>query len=118
MQLKIIISAEKCNREELGRLLQLILGCAVNCSHKQDYITIIMGMEESVQQVIMQSIQELESGGVSVSSEDSQIQKLMLDLSKAVEDKDLMEQRCHELDMQVSFNYVFNLFCSPPFWCF
>lgn len=60
-----------------------------------------MGMEESVQQVIMQSIQELESGGVTVSNEDAQIQKLMLDLNKAVEERNQMEQRCHELDMQV-----------------
>jgi len=28
-------SGEKCNPEELGRLLQLILGCAINCHHKQ-----------------------------------------------------------------------------------
>ncbi|KAK6631025.1 hypothetical protein RUM44_003197 [Polyplax serrata] len=94
--------AEKCNREELGRLLQLILGCAVNCSHKQDYITIIMGMEESVQQVIMQSIQELESGGVTVISDESHLQKLILDVNKAIEERNQMEQRCHELDMQVS----------------
>lgn len=63
-----------------------------------------MGMEESVQQVIMQSIQELESGGVGVSNEDAaQMQKLMTDLGKAVEERDQMEQRCHELDMQVGF---------------
>ncbi|KAL0271024.1 UNVERIFIED_CONTAM: hypothetical protein PYX00_008269 [Menopon gallinae] len=61
-----------------------------------------MGMEESVQQVIMQSIQELESGGVGMSNEDAQMQKLLTDLNKAVEERDQMEQRCHELDMQVS----------------
>lgn len=94
--------AEDCNREELGRLLQLILGCAVNCSHKQDYITIITGMEESVQLVIMQSIQELESGGVGGNTEDAQMQKLMSDINRAVEERDQMEQKCHELDMQVS----------------
>lgn len=87
---------------ELGRLLQLILGCAVNCSHKQDYIAIITGMEESVQLVIMQSIQELESGGVGANTEDAQIQRLMSDLNRAIEERDQMEQKCHELDMQVS----------------
>lgn len=63
-----------------------------------------MGMEESVQQVIMQSIQELESGGVGMSNEDAQMQKLLSDLNKAIEERDQMEQRCHELDMQVSIN--------------
>ncbi len=41
----------------LGRLLQLVLGCAVNCSQKQVYIESIMSMEESVQRVIMEAIQ-------------------------------------------------------------
>ncbi len=41
----------------LGRLLQLVLGCAVNCEQKQVYIESIMALEESVQQVIMQAIQ-------------------------------------------------------------
>ena len=43
----------------IGRLLQLILGCAINCDDKQGYIESIMVMEESVQQVLMQAIQEL-----------------------------------------------------------
>ena len=42
-----------------GRLIQLILGCAVNCDAKQQYIEGIMNMEESLQQLIMQAIQEL-----------------------------------------------------------
>ena len=36
-----------------GRLLQLILGVAVNCDQKQKYIESIMYLEESIQQVIM-----------------------------------------------------------------
>ena len=38
---------------------QLILGCAVNCEHKQEYIETIMGMDSSTQQLIMQAIQEI-----------------------------------------------------------
>lgn len=66
---------------ELARLLQLILGCAVNCRNAQgkkitytfgleiinlnkltiiDYITNIRSMDENSQTVIMQSIQDLE----------------------------------------------------------
>lgn len=46
---------------ELGRLLQLILGCSVNCDDKQEYIQRIMSMEESVQHVVMKAIQEVGS---------------------------------------------------------
>lgn len=42
---------EHCDSQELKRLLQLVLGCAVNCNEKQYYITRIMGLEEAVQQV-------------------------------------------------------------------
>uniref|UniRef100_A0A1B6DZC8 Protein hook n=2 Tax=Clastoptera arizonana TaxID=38151 RepID=A0A1B6DZC8_9HEMI len=94
---------------ELGRLLQLILGCAVNCNHKQDYITRIMSLEESVQRVIMQSIQELEMlhghGSFSASLNlDSlpQMQQLLAELQTITEARDQMGQRCLELDMQVS----------------
>ena len=52
-------SGEHCNTSELGRLLQLILGCAVNCADKQEYIQRIMSMEVSVQQVVMNAIQEV-----------------------------------------------------------
>ena len=45
--------------KELGRLLQLILGCAVNCDDKHEYIQRIMGMEESLQHVVMMAIQEV-----------------------------------------------------------
>jgi protein HOOK3 len=76
-----------------------------------DYIRRIMSMEESVQQVIMQSIQELEtistgSGTTSNFSSsgpdlDPQLQRILGELDAAIEAKDHMVQRCHELDMQV-----------------
>ncbi|XP_030326317.1 protein Hook homolog 3 isoform X2 [Strigops habroptila] len=49
---------EHADAAELGRMLQLILGCAVNCEQKQEYIQTIMMMEESVQHVVMTAIQE------------------------------------------------------------
>jgi hypothetical protein len=68
-------------------------------------------MEESVQQVIMQSIQELErsSMGSSMTSivpssgpeADHQLQRILGELEAAAEARDQMAQRCHELDMQV-----------------
>ena len=40
-----------------GRLLQLVLGCAVHCDEKEEYIKKIMGLEEHVQTGVMQCIQ-------------------------------------------------------------
>ena len=64
-------------------------------------------MEESVQQVIMQAIQELDrtnmgSGTPSLfPSTDPQLQRILGELDAAAEARDQMAQRCHELDMQV-----------------
>lgn len=94
---------EHCDSDELLRLLQLILGCAVNCDQKQQYITRIMGMEETVQQAIMQSIQELESnvcGPKSVVNIPS-IEQLYAELQTTKDMKNQLEQRCHELDQQL-----------------
>uniref|UniRef100_A0A671Q1L7 Protein Hook homolog 2-like n=1 Tax=Sinocyclocheilus anshuiensis TaxID=1608454 RepID=A0A671Q1L7_9TELE len=44
---------------ELGRLLQLVLGCAVSCDQKQEHIQQIMTLEEQVQHVVMTAIQEV-----------------------------------------------------------
>ena len=54
-----LVPGEQSDEGELGRLLQLILGCAVNCEDKQEYIQRIMSMEESVQVVVMNAIQEV-----------------------------------------------------------
>ncbi|CAK9806252.1 Protein Hook homolog [Anthophora quadrimaculata] len=106
---------EHCDNYELRRLLQLILGCAVNCNQKQQYITKIMGMEETVQQAIMQNIQELESNmhgprlslGTSLNFEsldvaDGTQQRLLAELQIAVDMKEQLAQKCHELDQQLS----------------
>ena len=106
---------EHCDSDELRRLLQLVLGCAVNCNQKQQYITRIMSMEESVQQAIMQSIQELEGSmhgprlslGSSlnfdtVDTTDATQQRLLAELQFAVDLRDQLGQRCHELDQQLS----------------
>ncbi|XP_076245826.1 hook microtubule tethering protein [Calliopsis andreniformis] len=106
---------EHCDNYELRRLLQLILGCAVNCNQKQQYITRIMSMEETVQQAIMQSIQELESNmhgprlslGTSLNFEsldvaDGTQQRLLAELQLTVDMKEQLAQKCHELDQQLS----------------
>ncbi|XP_016339978.1 protein Hook homolog 3 isoform X1 [Sinocyclocheilus anshuiensis] len=103
----ISLIAEHSDAAELGRMLQLILGCAVNCEQKQEYIQTIMMMEESVQHVVMTAIQELMSKESPVSSGsdsfvdlDRQLKKTVEDLNDALATKEEIAQRCHELDMQ------------------
>uniref|UniRef100_A0A671MCA2 Calponin-homology (CH) domain-containing protein n=1 Tax=Sinocyclocheilus anshuiensis TaxID=1608454 RepID=A0A671MCA2_9TELE len=105
----ISLIAEHSDAAELGRMLQLILGCAVNCEQKQEYIQTIMMMEESVQHVVMTAIQELMSKESPVSSGsdsfvdlDRQLKKTVEDLNDALATKEEIAQRCHELDMQVA----------------
>uniref|UniRef100_A0A8C2C9W7 Hook microtubule tethering protein 2 n=1 Tax=Cyprinus carpio TaxID=7962 RepID=A0A8C2C9W7_CYPCA len=54
----VCLIGEMGDGTELGRLLQLVLGCAVSCDHKQEHIQQIMTLEESVQHVVMTAIQE------------------------------------------------------------
>ncbi|XP_078260298.1 protein Hook homolog 3 isoform X1 [Rhinoraja longicauda] len=98
---------EHSDAAELGRMLQLILGCAVNCEQKQEQIQTIMVMEESVQHVVMAAIQELMSketpasiGNDAYLDLDRQLKKTTEELNEALAAKEEISQRCHELDMQ------------------
>ncbi|KAG5275684.1 hypothetical protein AALO_G00123400 [Alosa alosa] len=101
--------AEHSDPVELGRLLQLILGCAVNCERKQEYIQVIMTLEESVQHVVMTAIQELMSretmthfGAEPLGDFEQQLKKTMEDLAEVIAEKEELAQRCQELDIQVT----------------
>ncbi|XP_038155271.1 protein Hook homolog 3 isoform X4 [Cyprinodon tularosa] len=101
---------EHSDAAELGRMLQLILGCAVNCEQKQEYIQTIMVMEESVQHVVMTAIQELMSketavtpgGNDSYVDLDRELKKTVEELNDALATKEEIAQRCRELDLQVA----------------
>uniref|UniRef100_A0A1E1XGN5 Protein hook n=1 Tax=Amblyomma aureolatum TaxID=187763 RepID=A0A1E1XGN5_9ACAR len=100
--------AERGSRDEMGRLLQLILGCAVNCSRKQEYIQVIMGLEEAVQHVVMKAIQELitKESPTSYTGDNfdlnEQLKKAVEELQVTAQAKEQITQRCHELDLQVT----------------
>uniref|UniRef100_A0A4X1W5N8 Hook microtubule tethering protein 1 n=1 Tax=Sus scrofa TaxID=9823 RepID=A0A4X1W5N8_PIG len=79
---------------ELGRLLQLILGCAVNCEKKQEHIQNIMTLEESVQHVVMTAIQEVSCIMITY------LKRALEELQEAQAEKEELRQRCQELDMQ------------------
>uniref|UniRef100_A0A3B4APE7 Calponin-homology (CH) domain-containing protein n=1 Tax=Periophthalmus magnuspinnatus TaxID=409849 RepID=A0A3B4APE7_9GOBI len=105
----VTLIGEHSDAAELGRMLQLILGCAVSCEQKQEYIQTIMSMEESVQHVVMTAIQELMSketpvttGTDSYEDLDRQLKKTVEELNEALNTKEEIAQRCRELDMQVA----------------
>ncbi|XP_030290302.1 protein Hook homolog 1 isoform X2 [Sparus aurata] len=105
----VALAAENLDAVELGRLLQLVLGCAVKCERKQEYIQIIMTLEESVQHVVMTAIQELMSKeimapfGTELSGDlEQQLKKALEDMTELLAEKEALAQRCQELDMQVA----------------
>nr|XP_048290645.1 protein Hook homolog 2 isoform X6 [Myodes glareolus] len=92
---------------ELGKLLQLVLGCAISCEKKQEYIQRIMTLEESVQHVVMEAIQELMTKDTpdSLSAEtygnfDTQSRRYYF-LSEEVEEGDELQQHCLDLERQL-----------------
>lgn len=92
---------------ELGKLLQLVLGCAISCEKKQEYIQRIMTLEESVQHVVMEAIQELMTKDTpdSLSTEtygnfDTQSRRYYF-LSEEVEEGDELQQHCLDLERQL-----------------
>ncbi|XP_056132432.1 protein Hook homolog 1 [Lampris incognitus] len=101
--------AEHCDPLELGRLLQLLLGCAVKCERKQEYIQIIMTLEESVQHVVMTAIQELMSKETTAyfaaeppGDLEQQLKRSIEDFAGLLAEKEELAQRCQELDLQVT----------------
>ncbi|CAG01687.1 unnamed protein product, partial [Tetraodon nigroviridis] len=105
----VVLVAEHADPVELGRLLQLVLGCAVKCERKQEYIQIIMTLEEAVQHVVMTAIQELISKEVVVQAGaepsgdlEHQLKKALEELTELLAEKEELSQRCQELDIQVA----------------
>ncbi|XP_078140849.1 protein Hook homolog 2 isoform X2 [Centroberyx gerrardi] len=94
---------------ELGKLVQLVLGCAVSCEKKQEQIQQIMTLEESVQHVVMTAIQELlskepssEPGSPETYGDfDYQSRKYYF-LSEEADEKEDLGQRCRDLQHQLS----------------
>uniref|UniRef100_A0AAR2JHN8 Calponin-homology (CH) domain-containing protein n=1 Tax=Pygocentrus nattereri TaxID=42514 RepID=A0AAR2JHN8_PYGNA len=89
---------------ELGRLVQLVLACAVSCEKKHEHIQQIMTLEESVQHVVMTAIQE-----VCLILQFFQLffslphySRKYYFLSEELDEKDDVTQRCRELEQQLS----------------
>ncbi len=59
--LNIILESENTSEveAELSHFLQLVLGCAVNCERKSEFIGRIMEMNEYTQHMLMTAIQDV-----------------------------------------------------------
>uniref|UniRef100_A0A8C5Q1F2 Hook microtubule tethering protein 2 n=1 Tax=Leptobrachium leishanense TaxID=445787 RepID=A0A8C5Q1F2_9ANUR len=97
---------EFSNTAELRKMVQLVLGCAISCDKKEEHIQRIMTLGESVQQAVMESIQELLSkdppdtvSGDTYINYDSQSRKYYF-ISEDTDEKNQILQRCHELEQQ------------------
>ncbi|CAF3988984.1 unnamed protein product [Rotaria sordida] len=103
----VYMIAESTNEVELSRLLQLVLGCAVNCERKRCYIEHIRSMEESVQHILMNAIQELMNQEYQMIKErhpeiEDQLKHALEELNHTIKVKDEIENHCHELDRQIA----------------
>lgn len=85
-----------------------ILGCAINCERKQEYITKIMDMEESVQQNIKQAIEQLDlvTGGRSgisllILDSDTRVSQLVGELEVANVAKETLSRQCQQMETQL-----------------
>uniref|UniRef100_A0A8C2ZQL5 Hook microtubule tethering protein 2 n=1 Tax=Cyclopterus lumpus TaxID=8103 RepID=A0A8C2ZQL5_CYCLU len=85
---------------ELGKLVQLVLGCAVSCEKKQEQIRQIMTLEESVQHVVMTAIQEV-SAPLAYPPRFPSSRKYYF-LSEEADEKLDLSQRCRDLEHQLS----------------
>uniref|UniRef100_A0A452TJL5 Hook microtubule tethering protein 2 n=1 Tax=Ursus maritimus TaxID=29073 RepID=A0A452TJL5_URSMA len=89
----VSLIGEFSDPEELGKLLQLVLGCAISCEKKQEHIQRIMTLEESVQHVVMEAIQEVGGG--------AQCSRRYYFLSEEADEGDELRQRCLDLERQL-----------------
>ncbi|KAK4468120.1 hypothetical protein MN116_008090 [Schistosoma mekongi] len=100
--------AEHENEESTFRLLQLILACAVNCDNKETYIQIIMGMEETVQQALMEAIQQLMSSRLSIHDTmglmdyEDRLCKTMEQYKALLIEKEQLAEQCQRLQKEVT----------------
>ncbi|XP_075594283.1 protein Hook homolog 2 [Balearica regulorum gibbericeps] len=104
----VALAAQRADPEQLGKLVRLVLGCAVSCERREEHIQRIMTLEESVQHVVMTAIQELldkePSERMAVETYgnfDTQSRRYYF-LSEEPEEAGGPQQRCLELEQQVA----------------
>ncbi|XP_042649281.1 protein Hook homolog 2 [Tyto alba] len=104
----VALAAQHADPEQLGKLVRLVLGCAVSCERREEHIQRIMTLEESVQHVVMTAIQELlvkdpleTTAAETYGNFDAQSRRYYF-LSEEPEEAGGPQQRCLELEQQVA----------------
>lgn len=96
---------EKDDPENLGILLQLVLGCAVHCDEKEEHIRKIMGLEEHIQTGVMQCIQELMDCEIprTMGNRDfeEKLKESHHELNSVFKENEEHKQRLHDLELQL-----------------
>ncbi|KAM6233259.1 protein Hook homolog 2 [Porphyrio hochstetteri] len=104
----VALAAQRADPEQLGKLVRLVLGCAVSCQRREEHIQRIMTLEESVQHVVMKAIQELlekdpsEARAVETYGNFDTQSRHYYFLSEEPEEVRGSQQRCLELEEQVA----------------
>ena len=106
----------ECDKSHLGRMLQLILGVAINCRNREEHIqTIWQEMEQESQILVMQAIQELQeiqSQSLVTPMDDGQVRKLMEEMEAATAEKEKLAQKCISSPV-LCLHPIFANFCVP-----
>ncbi|CAI8020668.1 Probable RNA-binding protein 19 [Geodia barretti] len=100
--------ANEGSKADMARLLQLVLGIAINCERKETYIQDIMAMQEDSQHVIMAAIQELISTqspkmimGEAYKELEEQHKHTLLKLQEIQVEKEQLLQSSHDVVAQL-----------------
>ena len=60
-----LLIAKEGNLEELVKALSLLLSCAVQCERKETFVSRILQMDDSLQKVLMHTIEQMQRTGES-----------------------------------------------------
>uniref|UniRef100_A0AAY4DE92 Calponin-homology (CH) domain-containing protein n=1 Tax=Denticeps clupeoides TaxID=299321 RepID=A0AAY4DE92_9TELE len=98
----LVAVAERSDPEQLGRLLQLLLGCAVKCERKQGRFQQLVEVPGSGVNECLTLCSCCFSRVHSSHHDAGRMKKTLEDLSVLMAEKEELAQRCQELDAQVT----------------
>ncbi|XP_033927905.1 protein Hook homolog 2 isoform X3 [Melopsittacus undulatus] len=93
----VVLAAQGAEPQELGRMVLLVLACALCGQGREEHIQRILSLEEPVQRLLMLEIQELLDKEVMETDESQEQSRSCSFLSPALEG---LGQRCRELELQ------------------
>ncbi|KAM6307863.1 protein Hook homolog 2, partial [Podargus strigoides] len=99
----VVLAAQCADPEQLGKLVRLVLGCAVSCERREEHIQRIMTLEKSVQHGVMAAIQEVldKDPPETYGGFDAQSRRYYF-LSEEPPEAGGAQQRCQQLEQQVA----------------